>query len=113
MRSPKLQVLILALASLLIGTGAGGGCGGGSSEPTIEGPTTESACPAEMPESWSACDLEPGERCQYEKITCCTEDGLEGGVNYATIAQCADGRWVIMMARIMCVHGYWPDNCSN
>ena len=114
MRSSKIQILIVALVALFLSTGAGGGCGGGgSSEPTIDGPTTESSCPAEMPEPWSTCDLEDGERCQYEKITCCTADGGEGDVNYATTAQCADGQWAIMMAMIMCENGYWPNNCSN
>ena len=113
MRSQKLVVVSVALISLLFSTGAGGGCGGGTSEPTIDGPTAQSPCSVEMPAPWSPCDLGPDERCSYEKITCCNEEGLEGDFSYATHAQCADGHWLITMASIFCEHGYWPDNCSN
>jgi hypothetical protein len=113
MRSPIIKVLVLALTSLLFSTGAGGGCGGGTPEPTIEVPAAESPCPQEMPDPWSPCDLGPDESCSYEKITCCDEEGLEGNVTWATHAQCADGSWLIAMAGIYCEYGYWPDSCSN
>ena len=113
MRSPLINILVLAFTSLLFSTGAGGGCGGGTPEPTIEGPTAQSPCPQEMPDSGSPCDLDPDERCSYEKITCCNEDGLEGDSTYATRARCFNGHWLIAMAGIYCEHGGWPDHCSN
>lgn len=112
MRSPKLFLLVLALTSLVFATGGRGGCGGGTTDPEIEVPT-ESPCPEEMPDPWSRCELDPAERCSYEKIICCNAEGGEGDSFFTTHAQCADGQWVIAMAMIACEHGYWPDNCSN
>ncbi|MEE2960959.1 MAG: hypothetical protein VYA34_09460 [Myxococcota bacterium] len=110
MLSPKLQILILALSSMLVLTGAEGGCGGTSTpEPEIERPVTQ--CPDQQPEPWEACELESDQRCPYGKITCCDPQGGEGGSIYSTSAQCSEGRWLIAMSMIRCRHGYWPNNC--
>ena len=110
---PRVSVLLFVLFSVLILPGANGGCGGGPSEPLITSSIEESACPVEIPVPWSECTLGEGHRCHYEKITCCTEDGRDGAVHFSTIAECTSKKWVILMARIECEHGYWPDNCSE